>query len=361
MKALLLQLDGKHPNHALLRLSAHLKREAVEVTFRRVSNPRNIEAGLWDDFDRVYASTIFDWTRPIVKRLLEVYPRAVVGGPGWSRSVNLEQFGVNSMEKDYSIYPDFKNSMGYTQRGCRMSGPKSPCRKYCVVPEMEGFVHAAEPFLNIWRGEPYPRNVILMDNDFFGLPTWRESIRAMIDGNFKVSFNQGVNARMFDEESAAAIASVNYYDSDFKTKTIYCAWDDSHAVEASAESQANERRLWTGLNALKANGVRPDNITVYMLCGGPGDTAQNREYRRAKLREFGCRPYPMPFVRTKELVGFQRWIVRRADVGKNAVSWEDYSAANWRPEDVKREPEDLPLFPILHEREACESKYGLCE
>ncbi len=93
--------------------------------------------------------------------------------------------------------------------------------------------------------------------------------------------------------------------------------------------------------------MHPDKITVYMLVGGPSDTPENREYRRVKLREFGARPYPMPFIRTKELIGFQRWIVRRADVGKNAVSWAEYSAANWRPEDIKRAPEDLPLFPIL--------------
>lgn len=349
MKSLLLQLDGKHPNHALLRLSAHLKANGSEVTFRRISNPRSIEAGLWDDFDSVYASAIFDWSKPLARRLLEVYPRAVIGGPGWSRTVSLEALGVHSTEKDYSIYPDFLNSMGYTQRGCRMSGPKSPCRSYCVVPEMEGFVRPAEPFLQIWRGEGYPRNVILMDNDFFGLPTWRESIKAMRDGNFKVSFNQGVNARMFDDESAAAIASVRYYDSDFATRTIYCAWDDSRAAEQSEESQATERRLFAGLRALVANGVRPDNITVYMLVGGIGDTPENREYRRLKLREFGCRPYPMPFVRTPELVGFQRWIVRRADL---KMSWAEYSAANWRPERVTRDtPDPAPLFRIIDNQE----------
>lgn len=345
MKSLLIQLDGKHPNHALLRLSAHLKSAGHEVTFRRISNPRNIEVGLWDEFDQVYASTIFNWTRPIAERLLQIYPRAIIGGPGWSRSVTLEAIGVKSMDKDYSIYPDYENSMGYTQRGCRMSGPKSPCREWCVVPEMEGFVHAAEPFLQIWRGDPYPRNVILMDNDFFGLPTWRESIKAMREGNFKVSFNQGVNARFFDEESAAAIASVQYYDADFTTRTIYCAWDDPLAItRENDDAETHESRLFRGLRALQANGLRPDSITVYMLCGGPGDSPANREYRRLKLREFGCRPYPMPFVRTKELVGFQRWVVRRADL---KMSWAEYSAANWRPEDVKRDVEAPPLFRIL--------------
>jgi len=56
----------------------------------------------------------------------------------------------------------------------------------------------------------------------------------------------------------------------------------------------------------------------------------------------------MPFVRTKELVGFQRWVIRRSDVGKNAASWADYSAANYRPEDLVRPDErQLNMFPII--------------
>jgi len=49
----------------------------------------------------------------------------------------------------------------------------------------------------------------------------------------------------------------------------------------------------------------------------------------------------MPFVRTPELVGFQRWVVRRADL---MIPWADYMDANYRPENVRRE---LPVFPLL--------------
>jgi hypothetical protein len=44
---------------------------------------------------------------------------------------------------------------------------------------------------------------------------------------------------------------------------------------------------------------------------------------------FGCRPYPMPFVRTKELVGFQRWVIGAYD---KRFSWEHWQAADYRPE-----------------------------
>ena len=63
-------------------------------------------------------------------------------------------------------------------------------------------------------------------------------------------------------------------------------------------------------------GVQADSIMVYMLVGyDKRETAAKRDYRRAVLRNLGCRPYPMPFVRTPELVGFQRFVVG-ASVGE---------------------------------------------
>ncbi len=90
--------------------------------------------------------------------------------------------------------------------------------------------------------------------------------------------------------------------------------------------------------------MRPDDILVYMLIGyWAGETDADWEYRRAKLREFGARPYPMPFSRTRLEMGFQRFCVTRADM---KVSWEQYKAVRCRPE---RMPEIQPtrgLFPL---------------
>jgi hypothetical protein len=82
---------------------------------------------------------------------------------------------------------------------------------------------------------------------------------------------------------------VDYRDDSMKVKRIYTAWDNQH----------DEGRLFAGLEALVRYGVKPDHIMVYLLCGYGMDTAAGREYRRRRLREFGARPYPMPFVRTR--------------------------------------------------------------
>ena len=44
---------------------------------------------------------------------------------------------------------------------------------------------------DIWRKESYPRNIVLLDNDFFGQPNWRrriEEIRAVIHSRKPPSF-----------------------------------------------------------------------------------------------------------------------------------------------------------------------------
>jgi hypothetical protein len=312
-----------------MRLSAHLKRDGQTVEFRKISSPRMLERGLFDEnWTAVYASLIFERTRPLAARLKVIFPEAIIGGTGWDRRSRLEDLGVSGTELDYSLYPGYLHSIGFTQRGCRLRCP------FCVVPGKEGRIAEEKSVYEIWRGSSYPRNLLLLDNDFFGAPRWRDRIREIVDGDFRVCFSQGINARLLTEEAAAALASVKCCDDDFRRRRIYTAWDN----------RKDEVRLFAGLNALVRCGVKPGEILVYMLIGyWPWETHEDREYRRRKLREFGALPYPMPYVRTPELVGFQRWVVRRADL---MVSWEEYRRANFRPELLARSDAQISL-PIL--------------
>lgn len=320
----LLQLDGKIPNLALMRLSAFHKSRGEDVVFSHADSMASVSIERLGTSDGIMASAIFSRSKPLVAKLLAGRPDAIVGGTG----VDIPPLQISKLENlnipqdlDYSIYPNFRQSMGFTQRGCRLN-----C-SFCVVPQKEGKVKPERTIADIWRGDPWPRELLLLDNDFFGQPDWRGRISEIREGRFKVSFNQGINARCITDEAAEAIASVNYRDDQMKDKRIYTAWD----------SRSDEDRLFAGLNRLIKYGVKPDHIMVYMLCGyWEGETQADREYRRKRLRDFGARPFPMVYGpnATPELRGFQRWVIRRADVGKNACSWEDFAAANYRPEKV---------------------------
>ena len=310
MRILLVQIDGKLPNLALMRIAAYHRSKGDEVELQRGFAGRSI----WDRPDRVYASAIFARSRPLADRLKAEFPGAVLGGTGIDPAISLASAGIPDGPLDYSLYPHFKVSLGFTQRGCRLS-----C-KFCVVPAKEGHNQAVAAIHEIWRGEPWPREVLLLDNDFFGQPTWRERIVEIRDGGFKVCFTQGVNLRILTQEQAEALASVDYRDDSMKVRRLYTAWDNPK----------DERSFFRGLQMLIDAGVKPDSVMVYMLVGyDPAETENDRLFRQARLREWGCRPYPMPFQRTRELIGFQRWVIGAYD---KRFSWSQWKKAGFRPE-----------------------------
>lgn len=329
MSDLLLQLDGKTPNLALMRLAAHLRGQGRTVVLRHLRSEDGIHPE-FENFDSVYASAIFERTAPLCRRLVSIYPKAIIGGSGWNETIKLDDIGVLATTRpDYSDYPACRYSIGFTQRGCRLKCP------FCKVPRMEGRVAKAASVQEVWRGEPWPRHLLLLDNDFFGQKDWRNEIERIRSGKFKVCFNQGFNVRLIGDEEAAAIASVDYRDDSFKVKRLYTAWDN----------RKDEERLFRNLESLVRHGVKPDEIMVYMLIGfwdGPRLTDDDF-YRHARLREFGCRPYPMPFVRTRELCGFQRWTIMRVDL--MGVSWEAFRRAKYEPRNLDAAISvDQPLY-----------------
>jgi hypothetical protein len=342
VRVLIWHLDGKLPNLALMRIAAHHRERGDAVELRRVSKPtaldrtafREVEPQIADPtWDRVYGSAIFERTRPLVERVAEIYPGAELGGTGtWSIGRTLADVEIaEDGPLDYSSYPDFTASIGFTMRGCRFK-----C-DFCVVPRKEGKARSHGTVAEVWRGEPWPRHLHLLDNDFFGNPLWPERIAEIRAGGFRVSFTQGINVRALSDEAAAAIASVDYRAANMKTRRIYTAWDQL----------GDERVMFRGLERLVAHGVKPDQIMVYMLVGyAPGETHEDRDYRRRRLREFGCRPYPMPFVWTNELRGFARWVVGAYD---KRIPWERWQAAGYSPRrlgarPIGDRPASLPLF-----------------
>lgn len=127
MKIQLIQLDGKIPNIALMRIAAHHKSLGDEVELRRAFTVSALERRLFDRPDLVYASLLFKKTRPLAERLKQIYRGAIVGGTGWDEQLALEDIGITTTSQDYSIYPKWRQSIGYSQRGCRFKCPFVAC------------------------------------------------------------------------------------------------------------------------------------------------------------------------------------------------------------------------------------------
>ena len=306
-KVRITQLDGALPNIALMKLSHWHKAQGDEVHFSKHWERELFE----DEYDIVYGSAIFQWTKKKLDRFMQEFPNAIVGGTGTKSKMTIEDITGSPYEFfDYSLYPKFKQSIGFSQRGCRLA-----C-KFCVVPDKEGKNRDNGAIHQIWRGEPHPKEIILLDNDFFGQPDWQEKADEILEGGFKVNFNQGMNARLIHEEGAKALKQMQFFEAKFKYRRLHTAWDNPK----------DEKRFFKGLNILMDAGIKPREVMVYMLIGyWPGETMEDILWRFNRLNDSGCLPYPMVYDHSRpELKKFQRWVNRRY---YQFVPWDEYDSS----------------------------------
>ena len=310
MQVRLTQIDGKLPNLALMKLARYHSDRGHRLHFTKSVDRDMLEPA----YDRVYGSAIFSFSAHRVARFLEQFPGAIVGGT-WNTadaSTVEAMLGIEEAERyDYSIYPGFTGSIGFTARGCRLK-----CG-FCVVPKKEGKPRSVNTIAEIWRGAPWPKHLHLLDNDFFGQPRdqWQARLEEIRAGGFKVCLNQGINIRMIDDDSAAGLASVPYYDDAFKKRRLYTAWDNV----------GDEARFFAGVEKLAQHGIPPTHLLVYMLVGwDKRETWERVMYRFDKMTALGIRPYPMVYgdrmrglplggintrIGGRTLGEFQRWVV----------------------------------------------------
>jgi hypothetical protein len=294
----LTQIDGSLPNLALMKLSHWHKARGDEVVFTRQAE-RDLFEG---DYGAVYGSAIFKFSAPKLARFLTAWPNAILGGTGTDSRATVEDLiGGEHAGLDYSLYPQFVPSIGFTQRGCRLA-----C-KFCVVPTKEGKVRSVSTIGEIWRGDPHPRKLHLLDNDFFGQPEWPDRVTEIRAGGFKVCLNQGINVRHLSPAAAEALATVEYRDDQFAERRLYTAWDNLK----------DEGIFFRGVDMLEAAGVPAKHLRAYMLVGfDKNETWPRIHHRFQRMVERDIEPFPMVFdcratdpARYRGLKKFQRWAV----------------------------------------------------
>lgn len=314
----LAHIDGKLPNLALMKIAAWARKRGNQV---RLIRPRDRFPGALFDRGPVYASSIFTFSQAARAAFVRTWGKHVEiiwGGTGLKgqlvRTRTFKELDGSedweALAPDYSIYPWFKPSLGFTQRGCRLE-----C-EFCEVPAKEGKVKSVASLASIWRGPGHARDVILLDNDFFGQEEdrWRAVIDEARARDLHLCFMQGINVRAIKTKEAAALASVEYRNTRFNCRRLYTAWDNLD----------DESVFKKGIARLVRAGIPTEQIMVYMLCGfAEGETWAALWHRFAEMVSLGVLPYPMPFdkVARPDLRAFQRWVVTGL---YRAVPWPDY-------------------------------------
>jgi len=313
------QIDGRLPNLALMRLAAYHRARGDEIVFNP-SLTRDITEG---HYDRVYGSAVFSTSKQRINTFCFHWPDAILGGSGTGNTVTVEDIVGGSWEHaDYSAYPEYDASLGYSTRGCRLHCP------FCHVWKTEGKVKSVNTINELWRGPGHTRKISLLDNDFFGQPVkqWMARVDEIVNGNFRICLSQGINLRKLNADEAAALATLQYRDISFRERRIYTALDDiTHA-----------RAFFRGVDRLAAVGIPPKHLMVFMLIGFKDEPMDRILERFDAIANAGALPYPMVYQtsatprdeRLWALRQFQRWAVTGL---YRAVPWTDYIPNYRRP------------------------------
>lgn len=186
----IVDVDGHngYPNLALMKLSAYHKAQGDNVEW---ADP------LFGEYDRVYMSKIFSFT-PDNDDMWNC--EVVKGGTGYDYTITLPE-EIDRLQPDYSLYGITGLSYGFLTRGC-----PNKCA-WCIVPKKEGGV---KPYMDINEIANGNNHIILMDNNILASDYGLEQIDKIAYCGYRVDFNQGLDARLINDDIAKLLAKVKW-------------------------------------------------------------------------------------------------------------------------------------------------------
>jgi len=285
LNVLLIDADNTgFPNLALMQLSTYLKKQGHNVNFGSMSGKP----------DRVYISCVFTKNKDKALSVGTYYPEAekIYGGTGVDQNNQVSYFSHEY--PDYSLYPSCDFSLGFMTRGCIRECP------WCVVPDKEGYIRDHSPldeFLN-----PDFDKIMLLDNNLLACKKHPQMLEDLIEVGKKVCFTQANDIRLITKENAELLYQTKSYDTSFKNKRYYFAWDAPNI----------EKQVIKGIEILISTGFRADHLQFYVLTAFDTDYKQDL-YRVQTLLDYGCKPYVMIYNNKKGTYHrhLKRWVERR--------------------------------------------------
>ena len=216
---LLLDVDGKLPNLALMKLGRYFKDLGKPVVLSRHALRT---AGV----DTVYASTIYsrDYSREKLDRLKKYYGDSLIaGGSGVSLTLRLLP-EIESLLPDYSLYPELSHcAIGFLTRGCPFH-----CA-FCVVPVKEGKTHQVCSLDELTQDGR--RNLILLDDNILAHPMSGEFLEEMAGRDLKVNFTQTLDLRLLDIERIRILKRVCCSNLKFTRRVIHFSMNDCRNLD----------------------------------------------------------------------------------------------------------------------------------
>ncbi len=304
-RILLVDLDSKITNIALAKISAWHKAKGDNVTLIRGSQVK-----FTDPPDKIYISVIYKKNKQLADNIIAQYPEIDIdiGGSGYDLHKELPP-EIENIAPDYSLYPEFDYSIGFSSRGCFRN-----CH-FCVVPTKEGmFKKVNHP--ETWYNPDYDKIVFLDNNILTNRKHFMRITDWCIQKNLKVWFTQGLDIRRVNSTVARRLLGMKHF------RMISFAWDNINDEAIIRQKIALLQEASFTKNKLRAK------VQFYVYVDNDSETEyQGGVYRCRELKKLNCNAYVMYNIdneRSQRIKDLQRWSIRKIFYWMNDIV--DYKA-----------------------------------
>jgi hypothetical protein len=305
MNILLIDVDSKIPNLALMKLSTYHKAKGDTVKLQVIGEyTNNIRSDIIPD--KIYASIIFKKNKHKLDGLSFFYQdvkpeNIIIGGSGYDLNSKLPD-EVDRLKPDYDLYPNCDSSYGYTTRGCNRQ-----CY-FCIVPKKEGkFTRYMDP--SVFYDKRFDK-IFFLDNSILWDKEWfRHVIQFCINNKLKPWFNQGLDIRLIDERDIKLLMKVK------RIEMFEFAWDDiklekivKHKIQMMKDCGLNTRQ----------------KVQIYTYVDSDNEF-ESGLYRCNELKKLNVNAFVMFNIdnpRTQRVQDLMRWVNKKMFFWK--YSFEEY-------------------------------------
>jgi len=220
---LLIDVDGRLPNLALMKLSTYYRQKRYIVRLEK-------RDCFLEGPDRVYASTVF--YKPLsvrrTRRLRRHYgDRLTLGGTGEDISSRLPD-AVETLHADYTLYPELGDrAIGFITRGCPFDCP------FCVVPPKEGRPRQVSNLDTLLEGGRL-KNLILLDDNILSHPDADRFLLEMAERNIMVNFTQSLDLRLVNRERAKLLKRIQCTNTRFTRRNFHFSLNHNRHLDQVA-------------------------------------------------------------------------------------------------------------------------------
>ncbi len=215
---LLVDIDSRLPNPALMKIAGHYRKQGYRIELAR-------KQAFYKKAEMVFASCVFHQPTSLrrIKQMQAYYGSHIqCGGSGIDVLGRLPE-EIEQAQPDFELYPELQDrAIGFLTRGCPFN-----C-SFCIVPVKEGRPRRVMDLDGLTRGR---NKLILLDDNILASPGCEELLEEMARKKIRVNFNQTLDLSLMDAEKARLLKSIQACNVRFTRRVYHFSLNDTRNLD----------------------------------------------------------------------------------------------------------------------------------